>query len=258
MAGVTAVGSLKVRGLIHSLRRLATIASHPLSLIPLFVFRDRWRTDFQVGELTIGARHSDLTAVSEVGLQGEYGFIRSLDFPEHALVLDLGANIGCFAAVVLSARRDAEVHSVEPSPDTSAVLTRNRERYPGLRWHVHQMAIADRDGALTFSNEGPSTARKVSANRGVEVRSESFDSFVRRIAGNRRVFLCKMDIEGAEVPIFTAGSTVLHQIDHFVIEVHGPPANGQLVENALVSAFPHVRRRSDRLSKKPVFHASRE
>jgi FkbM family methyltransferase len=247
-----------VRGLVQSLRSLATIASHPLSLIPLFVLRNGWRTDFRVGELTLSARHSDLTAVSEVGLQGEYAFIRSLNFPDHPLVLDLGANIGCFAAVVLSACGEAEVHSVEPSPDTTAVLARNRQRYPELRWHVHHVAIAERDGTLRFSNEGPSTARRISADRGVQVPAESFDTFVRRIAGSRRVFLCKMDIEGAEVPIFAAGSHVLDQIDHFVIEVHGPPENGQLVETALASTFRRVQLISGRLSKKPVFHASRE
>lgn len=246
-----------VRGLLNSLRSLATIASHPLSLIPLFVLRDRWHTDFRVGQLTLGARHSDLTAVSEVGLQGEYGFIRSLNFPDHALVLDLGANIGCFAAVVLSERNDVEVHSVEPSPDTSALLARNRQRYPQLRWYVHQIAITERDGTVTFSDEGPSTARKLSVDRGVQVQSESFDAFVRRVAGNRRVFLCKMDIEGAEAPIFATGLTVLDQIDHFVIEVHGPPENGQLVKTALASMFPRVQLISGRLSKKPVFHASR-
>ena len=90
-----------VRGLLHSLRSLATIASHPLSLIPLFVLRDRWHTDFRVGQLTLGARHSDLTAVSEVGLQGEYGFVRSLNFPDRALVLDLGANMAGVEGVEL-------------------------------------------------------------------------------------------------------------------------------------------------------------
>jgi FkbM family methyltransferase len=246
-----------VKGLLDSLRSLAVVASHPLSLVPLFVFRDRWRADFKVGQLTISARHSDLTAILETALHGEYRFINSLSFPEKALVLDLGANIGCFAAVVLSAHNDVEVHSVEPSPDTSAVLERNRRRHPEFRWYVHQMAIAEHTGAVTFSNEGPSTARRLSADRGVKVHAESFDEFIGRVARTRRVFLCKMDIEGAEVPIFAAGSTMLEQIDHLVVEVHGPSDNAQVVRAALASAFPHVQLISGRISKKPLLYAAR-
>ncbi len=147
--------------------QLASIARHPLSLIPLFILRKGWLSDFKIGEFTLSARYDDLTAVSEIGLHGEYGYVRSLAFPDDALVLDLGANIGCFAALVFSVRGDVEVHSVEPSPDTSALLMRNRERYPKLRWVIHRVAIAARDGVARFTNHGPSTARKLADSDGL-------------------------------------------------------------------------------------------
>lgn len=237
---------------------LATIARNPFSVVPLLVCRRReWRSDFRVGRLTLSARRSDLVAISEIAEHGEYGFVQELTFPDNALVLDLGANIGCFAALIFSIRSDVEVHSAEPSPDTSALLLDNRGRYPHLRWHVHRTAVADFDGTLTFSNDGPSTARRLTPGRGVPVAAESFDSFVSRVAGARRIFLCKMDIEGAEVPIFARGPRALSQIDHFVVEVHGPPEHCSMVTSALSTAFPHLERIRNRGSSKPLIHAWR-
>jgi FkbM family methyltransferase len=251
-----AIASKAVRSRRYLLQ-LAAIARHPLSLVPLFAFRNQWRTRFRIGKLTLGARRCDLGAVAEIGIHDEYGFIRKLAFPDPALVLDLGANIGCFSALVFSVRDDAEVHSVEPSPDTSALLEQNRERYPNLRWTTHRIAIATHDGTGSFSDYGPSTARKLAEGEGVPVKTESFDNFVGRIAGARRVFLCKMDIEGAEIPIFATGSGVLDRIDHFVVEVHGPPDNARLVKAALSAAYPRLEVVEGRRSMKPVFHAWR-
>jgi FkbM family methyltransferase len=242
------------------LRRLFAIARNPLSVIPLLLLRRiDWRTDFRVGRLILSARRADLGAISEIAIEDEYGFVKQLAFPgSDALVLDIGANMGCFSALVLSTCPDAEVHSVEPSPDTFALLSENRARYPKLRWHTHQSAIAADSGTLQFQNDGPSTARKLSPiGGGVVVKTEAFDSFVTRVASSRRIFLCKMDIEGAEIPIFSGAMNTLAQIDHFIIEVHGPAANAILVTNRLSATFAHVEAIPGRRSAKPMIHAWR-
>ena len=89
------------------------------------------------------------------------------------------------------------------------------------------------------------------------VRAEAFDSFVTRVARGRRVFLCKMDIEGAEVPIFAGAMNILRQIDHFVVEVHGPAANVDLVSGRLLAAFPNLEMIPGRRASKPLFYAWR-
>jgi FkbM family methyltransferase len=240
---------------------LLAAARNPLSVIPLLLLRgiDR-RVDFRVGRLILSARRADLVAISEMAIDNEYEFVKQLTLPgSSALVLDLGANIGCFSALVFSTSADAEVHSVEPSPDTFALLSGNRARYPALRWHTHQLAIAAESGIVQFHNEGPSTARKLApvTAGGVIVETEAFDSFVTRVARSRRVFLCKMDIEGAEVPIFSGAMNTLAQIDHFVVEVHGPAANAALVTDRLSATFPHVQAIEGRRSSKPMIHAWR-
>jgi hypothetical protein len=90
------------------------------------------------------------------------------------------------------------------------------------------------------------------------VRAETFDGFFARIACYRRVFLCKMDIEGAEVPIFAGTMSALSRIDHFVVEVHGSEEHADRVRHRLAAAFPHLEAIARRGSSKPLFHAWRD
>jgi hypothetical protein len=77
------------------------------------------------------------------------------------------------------------------------------------------------------------------------------------VAKGRRVFLCKMDIEGAEVGVFNGSMHSLERIDHFIVEVHGPDDNAKLVTEKLAAAFPVVERVPHRGSPKPMIHAWR-
>jgi FkbM family methyltransferase len=250
----------RLRGVWKQFRRLAPAAQSPLSLLCLLAMRtsDR-RFQFKAGRLLLHARKTDLTAVSEVAVDHEYALVNGLNPPADALVVDLGANIGCFAAAVFSICPGAEVHSVEPSPDTFALLLENRRRYPALCWQTHRLAIAHAGGIVPFRNDGPSTARSL-ANEGAgqPVRAETLDAFIARIARGRRIFLCKMDVEGAEVPIFAGTTRALSRIDHFVVEIHGSQENADLVRQRLAAAYPHLEAIARRASSKPLLHAWRE
>ena len=81
---------------------------------------------------------------------------------------------------------------------------------------------------------------------------------VSRIAGKRPVFLCKMDIEGAELPIFAAGDVApFEQIEHLVVEVHGGVEECGMVTRVLSSAFPQLETITRPTSSKPLLHAWR-
>jgi FkbM family methyltransferase len=249
----------RLRGVWRQFRRLGPAAQSPLSLLCMLAMRTPDRSQFKAGRLLLHARRTDLTAVSEVAVDNEYAFVNDLNPPADALVVDLGANIGCFAAAVFSICPTAEVHSVEPSPDTFALLLENRRRYPALCWQTHRLAIAHVCGIVPFRNDGPSTARSLAdQGAGQPVRAETFDAFLARIARDRRIFLCKMDVEGAEVPIFAGPVKALSGIDHFVVEIHGSRENADLVRQRLAAAFPHLEAIARRGSSKPLLHAWRD
>jgi FkbM family methyltransferase len=250
----------RLRGSWRQLQRLTPAARHPLALACVLAGRTSGRRfQFKAGRLALLARKTDLTAVSEAAVDNEYAFMSGLNLPADALVVDLGANIGCFAAAVFSICPGAEIHSVEPSPDTFALLQENRRRYPALCWQTHRLAIAHVGGILSFRNDGPSTARSLTDDdAGQPVRAETFDAFITRIAPDRRVFLCKMDVEGAEVPICAGTMRTLSRIDHFVVEIHGSPQNADLVRQRLTTAFPRLEAIARRSSSKPLIHAWRD
>ena len=250
----------RLRGGWRQFQRLAPVAQSPLSLLCMLTLRaPERRSPFKTGRLILHARRTDLTAVSEVAVDNEYAFLNDLTPPADALVVDLGANIGCFAAAMFSICPGAEVHSVEPSPDTFALLLENRRRYPALRWHAHRLAIAHIGGIMPFRNEGPSTARALAIDgTSQSVQAETFDAFFARIARDRRVFLCKMDVEGAEGPIFAGTMSALSRIDHFVVEVHGSTEYTHRVRQRLAEAFPHLEAIARCGSSKPLIHAWRD
>lgn len=254
-----AVSRRKYRG--GRFLRLLASSQNPFAVLSLVMSRDpRWLSDFRVGRLSLTARRTDIGSIADVVLEDEYGFLNGLRFPPaEPLILDLGANVGCFAALIFSICPSAEVHSVEPSPDTFALLARNRSRYGTLHWHTHRLAIAGEAGTLLFNNDGLSTSRKLSTGSdGVPVTAEAFDVFVDRVAQGRRVFLCKMDIEGAEVQVFTSATNMLANVDHFIVEIHGAAENTHLVTARLSAVFPHVEIVPGRRSSKPLIHARRQ
>lgn len=65
-------------------------------------------------------------------------------------LIDVGANEGQYA---LQARRDAgftgHIFSFEPNPEVFAILARLAVRDP--KWHVHHLALSDRDGTVSFN-----------------------------------------------------------------------------------------------------------
>ena len=242
--------------------QLCQITRNPVTVASVVTRRSgNWRADFRVGQLTLKARLSDVGAIADVALEDDYAFLRGVEWAggrPAPLVLDLGGNIGCFAAFALTACPGAEIHSVEPSPDTFAVLDENRRRHRHFNWHTHQLAIAQTNGPVRFTTVPSSTSRRISSGAdGVVVQGETFDDFVTRVAGARPVALCKMDIEGAEIPILAARVEAFDRIERFVVEVHGSPDDLEMVLARLRASFPSVEMVAGRRSSKAVLHAWR-
>ena len=106
-------------------------------------------------------RRVDSVVLSEFAA-GEYDFIDCLsDSSNELLVLDLGANIGMFALVAFHAYPKCTVVSIEPSPDTFAVLQRTKLRNPELTWRIRCAAIAEVNGFASFNLAGASTGRRL-------------------------------------------------------------------------------------------------
>jgi amino acid adenylation domain-containing protein/non-ribosomal peptide synthase protein (TIGR01720 family)/FkbM family methyltransferase len=77
-------------------------------------------------------------------------FRNNISLPEHAVVFDVGANIGLFTLFVQLGYRDAQIYAFEPIPAIFEVLQLNAELYaPAAR--VFPLGVADSTREATFT-----------------------------------------------------------------------------------------------------------
>lgn len=209
---------------------------------------------FRMGSLRFQARKQDWCVIREVVVLDEYACVDRLLAGQHApKVLDLGANIGCFALRVFSRFPSAAVVSVEAAQDTFAVLHENRSLNPACDWTVLNYGVWGDDRPLTIQRRGLAMAHRVIEGVGAEsVRGISLASLV-QLLGWQQIDLIKIDIEGGEESVIPAALDVLRATSALVIEVHTDRIDARPVMDALRAVFRHAWQVNDRGSTKPVY-----
>ena len=123
--------------------------------------------------------------------------------PERPVVLDIGAQIGCFSLALARRLPEATVHAYEASPSTARWLERNvRDNGLAQRVTAHAVAVSDHDGTLELAdNVHASALNGLTSPEGslVTVPCRSFAGVVADAGG--QVDLVKLDTEGAEYAI---------------------------------------------------------
>lgn len=127
-----------------------------------------------------------------------------------AVCFDVGANIGSFSLILGKRLPDCVIHAFEPAPNTFGILTKNigRNNLPNVS--PHQLAVAEANGSVRFTNE-PSISQRnhiVTAEERelatCEVPSTSLDAFC-ELHDIPRIGFIKVDCEGVE-PLVLCGS----------------------------------------------------
>lgn len=177
---------------------------------------------------------SDRPVFGQIFLEEEYACLNDLE--RVGLVLDCGGNIGCSAAWFLSRFPTCEVVSVEPDPDNFAQLTKNLAPY-GTRSTAIRAGVWSRPVRLSMSDEpyrnGTAAARQVRICRPEEPSNLPGLDIGTLLAqsGHERISILKIDIEGAEVELFSQGDRAwLDVVDNLVIELHDDSAFGNATE----------------------------
>jgi FkbM family methyltransferase len=201
-------GKGRVSHLIFRLRPVEEAECHPLPNITVFVRPDKWIERL----MWAGAYEREL-----VGL-----FKRVLT--PGMTVLDLGANVGYFAALAAGlVGNNGEVHAFEPERTCFARLERNLAAFPWA--HAHCNAVGDRGGEARFYSsenpnetgwgslllEGDASARQVSV-----VPVIKLDEWICERAIDRVDFI-KMDIEGGEFRALQGMETLLNRFRPIIV-----------------------------------------
>jgi FkbM family methyltransferase len=229
-----------IQPILHRLRRTV----QRLFLLPILVERVKnWPTVLaaRVGLRKIDAvRFRDgsnwhlldvrpgFAALRDVYLERIYDARFQLD--PGGTILDLGANIGMFT--VLAAKKlvpEGRVFAVEPNPDVAAVLRRNLAENGISNVELIQAAAFTADGEaelqLASHSLGATISKKEHNARSVVVQTIKISRVVEAI-GN--VDLLKVDIEGAEWPIFfDSDPRMWKSIKRIAMEFHLDSAEGR-------------------------------
>lgn len=166
------------------------------------------------------------------GRQHQYGEIVALRrFITHFgidCVIDVGANAGQYATML---RRDVRfggtILSFEPNPAVFAALEDTARRDP--RWHVHNIALSDRDGEARFNimaadqfsslnapDAGlePIFAERNRVARSVRVPCARLETILPDLPGARDAgaILLKMDTQGHDAVVMAGAAGVLERM----------------------------------------------
>ena len=184
---------------------------------------------------------SDFLVFKQVFVRGEYTCV-DLAGCEAAqpLVLDCGANVGYASAFFLSQHPGARVMAVEPEAGNYAAMQTNLAPY-GDRVLTRHAAVwterttvsiappTYRDGAewsRQIATDAPAAASDVPALPMSDLVDEALGHF-----GGERLSLVKIDIEGAEGPVFAADDRDwIDRVDQIVIELHEDSSFGPAAE----------------------------
>jgi FkbM family methyltransferase len=149
------------------------------------------------------------------------------------LIIDCGAYVGYSSAYFLSRHPGSFLIAIEPDLENVAILKKNLAPYGNRAKLVHagvwsnptQLAISKtpfRDGREWAHQFSPSPEASL---RGIDIGT------LLRSSGEDRISILKMDVEGAEVPIFSHRyMDWLTKVDAIAIELHDDSSFGHASE----------------------------
>lgn len=174
--------------------------------------------------ITLRGGTSDIEVFHQVFVEDEYGPLADLGCL--TTIVDCGANVGFSATYLLARHPDATLLAVEPDPGNFAALRRNLVPF-GDRVRASNAAVWSHSCGLVLCREGFRDHREWSVHVREAVDGEVPDVEALGLAelldsfGERRIDLLKMDVERAEVAIFSSGvDRWLDRVDNIVIELH--------------------------------------
>lgn len=196
-------------------RRAALMRIHPRGVLhPLWVRRGS----------------SDMDTFQQIFVDKELACLDDL----HAVsfVVDCGANAGYASAYLLSRHRNCQILAVEPDPGNFELLRKNLAPY-GERARVLKAGVWSRNTSLRIAEEpyrdGREWTRQVREclpDEPSDIEGVTMHTLIES-SGHTRISLLKMDIEGAEVEVFSDKElSWLAQIDSIAIELHDDSAFG--------------------------------
>lgn len=174
-----------------------------------YPYRVRMRTPLGLQTATLYS-HGDVCTVNEIFCRDDYKAGADL-----GVVVDIGANIGLSALYFLTRNQQARCHLYEPLATNVDRLRANLAPF-SERYVLHQVAVADREGVLSFgveptgrygglrTHESHDFPDRAGAHY-IEVQCQHINTVLAAVLEREdRIDLLKIDTEGAEMATVAA------------------------------------------------------
>ena len=167
-------------------------------------------TVFRYRENTFLADEENRWSVYSVCFSGDYETLLN-DLRKDDVVLDLGANIGCFS--ILAARKAKFVYAVEPQVSAYSILVANILRNRTENVLPLNVAVGDHEGTSFLDGKGLEAHL---SGYGDPVSLTTIDTIAQG-----KVDAIKMDIEGSEMDALSGATLSLKNARVVLLECHG-------------------------------------
>lgn len=143
------------------------------------------------------------------------------------LIVDCGANIGASVAWFAARYPKAHIVAIEPAPDNFAFLSRNTA---GMDVDLRLAGIAAEDGHAYLKSCGSDMGyQTIAEEEGPPVEMLSVASVLAAKPESKYApFLLKVDIEGAEGPLFSGDTSAFERFPLIILEPHDWMLPGKL------------------------------
>jgi FkbM family methyltransferase len=176
--------------------------------------------------VAVRAATSDFTVARSIFVHLNY-LPEGMEIPENAVVVDVGANIGCFTIQAAQRATSGRLFAYEPEPGNFAMLRENVSRNGFDRVRTFQAAVADREGemSLHYSDGAGNTTTHSLYGKGARTLSVPVTTLPRLMEehGLDRIDYLKLDCEGAEpIILSSAPEDCLRKVKRIAVEVNNP------------------------------------
>jgi FkbM family methyltransferase len=180
--------------------------------------------DLAFAELTIeiDASRGELTPYFEMYHEGAYENAPGFKATLGCCVVDVGANIGLYAARQARRASNGSVVVFEPSPSAYRRLKRNVEKNHLTNVHIVNAAVGANPGTVHFIEKQVSLNCRVIGEKtegSLDVPCVTLDSALAGL-GIDRVDILKIDTEGSERAVLSGAKKILPRVGRIVLELH--------------------------------------
>jgi FkbM family methyltransferase len=221
-------------------------------------YRNRWGWGVVPGERLelrlrnglrqlVRAKTNDLAISRGVFVESCY-LPPTLEIAEDAVVIDVGAQIGCFSLFAALRATKGKVFAFEPEPSNWELLGENVRRNGLRNVELINAAVAGTAGKRTFhlapdaGGTGAHSLSPTGGSRSLEVDCVTLPDVCAK-HGLETIDFLKLDCEGAEIEILeNLDDAFLGRIRQIAMEVHDPAGAGPQLERLRRAGFQDLPR----------------